>query len=267
MGNKSIAVYTYRWGRALFRSSGIHPEDERHPHVIKDFISSLKKNIRNKIANKWAEMRQPSSLVQKAFKLANDVEKQLQVMDSFKLEFPNFSPVEVNEISVEESSGDEFEVNEMSSGKRWGNNNNNNHKHSNFSNSHSFGNRPQHNKPQDNRQDKPWGQKGKDSKITLTQESAHFVPCRIQQQFLQTVQPGYEIEMGRTEKTRKEQHTGKWNYWRWFNSGLWSIGRSDAKGSRNIGQEWKDKKIREFTSLTTKGLLNRKLQQQCRSKR
>ena len=29
--NKSIAVYTYRWGWALFRSSGIHPEDERHP--------------------------------------------------------------------------------------------------------------------------------------------------------------------------------------------------------------------------------------------
>ena len=32
------------------------PVKERHPHVIKDFISSLKKNIRNKIANRWAEM-------------------------------------------------------------------------------------------------------------------------------------------------------------------------------------------------------------------
>ena len=69
-------------------------------------------------------MRQPPSTVQKAFKMASDVEKQLQVADSFKLEFSSFPPVEVNEISVEESSGDELKVNEMSRGKRWGNNNN-----------------------------------------------------------------------------------------------------------------------------------------------
>ena len=84
--------------------------------VIKDFISLLK-NIRNKIANRWTEMRQPPSMIQKAFRLANDMKKQLQVVDSFKLEFSNFPSVEVNEISVEESSGDEFEVNEMSKGK------------------------------------------------------------------------------------------------------------------------------------------------------
>ena len=42
MENESIAVYTYKWGRALLRSSGICPEDERHPHVIKDFITSQK---------------------------------------------------------------------------------------------------------------------------------------------------------------------------------------------------------------------------------
>ena len=65
-------------------------------------------------------MRQQPSTVQKAFKLANDMEKQLQVAVSFKLEFSCFPPVEVNEISVEESSGDELEVNEMSRGKRWG---------------------------------------------------------------------------------------------------------------------------------------------------
>ena len=52
-------------------------------------------------------MRQPPNTVQKAFKLANDMEKQLQVADSFKLEFPSYPPVEVNEISTEESSGDE----------------------------------------------------------------------------------------------------------------------------------------------------------------
>ena len=94
-------------------------------------------------------MRQPPSTVQKAFKLVSDIEKQLQVADSFKLEFSSYPPVEVNEISAEESSGDELKVNEVSRGKRWGNNNNYNQKHSNFSNSHNFGNRPQQNKPQD----------------------------------------------------------------------------------------------------------------------
>ena len=87
LDHESVSVYIYRWGRALYRTSGISPESDRYPHVIKDFISSLKKNIRNKIANKWAEMRQLPSTVQKAFKLVSDVEKQLQVADSFKLEF------------------------------------------------------------------------------------------------------------------------------------------------------------------------------------
>ena len=50
--HESVSVYIYKWGRALYRSSGIWPENKRHPHVIKDFITSLKKNIRNKIANK-----------------------------------------------------------------------------------------------------------------------------------------------------------------------------------------------------------------------
>ena len=56
MEHESVSVYMYRWGRALYRSSGIRPSKERHPHIIKDFVSSLKKNIRNKIANRWAEM-------------------------------------------------------------------------------------------------------------------------------------------------------------------------------------------------------------------
>ena len=137
MEHESISVYMYRWGRALYRSSGIRPSEERHPHVIKDFISSLKKNIRNKIANRWAEMRHPPSTVERAFKLASDIEKQLQVVDSFKLEFPSYPSSELNEMSTEETSGDEQELNEMSRGKRWGSNTNNyNHKHSSFSNNH-----------------------------------------------------------------------------------------------------------------------------------
>ena len=163
---------------------------------------SLKKNIRNKIANKWAEMRQPPSTVEKAFKLVCDVEKQLQVADSFKLEFSSYPAVEVNEMSAEESSGDELKVNKVSRGKKWGNNNNYNQKHSNFSNSCNYGNRPQQNKPQDNRQGKQWGQKSKDSKITLTQESAHYVPTEFSSSFFKQFDLAMKLKQ---EELRKQE--------------------------------------------------------------
>ena len=114
MEHEAISIYMYRWGHALYRSSGIRPSEERHPHVIKDFISSLKKNIRNKIANRWAEMRHPPTTVERAFELACDVEKQLRVTDSFKLDFFTYPSRELNEISREETSGDEQEINEIS---------------------------------------------------------------------------------------------------------------------------------------------------------
>ena len=119
MEHEAVSVYRYRWGSALYRSSGIRPSEERHPHVIKDFISSLKKNIRNKIANRWAEMRHPPSTVERAFELACDMEKQLQVADSFKWEFPAYNFRDINEISAEDSSGDENEVNEIARNKKW----------------------------------------------------------------------------------------------------------------------------------------------------
>ena len=132
MEHKSISVYMYRWGWALYRSSGIRPSEERHPHMIKDFISSLKKNIRNKIANRWAEMRHPPTTVERVFELANDIEKQLQVVDSDFLTYPSR---ELNEMGTEETSGDEQEVNEIARGKRWGNNPGNyKQKCSNFNN-------------------------------------------------------------------------------------------------------------------------------------
>ena len=80
-------------------------------------------------------MRHPPTTVERAFELANDVEKQLQVVDSFKLDFPTYPSRELNEMSAEETSGDEQEVNEIARGKRWGNNSGNyNQKHSNFNN-------------------------------------------------------------------------------------------------------------------------------------
>ena len=64
-------------------------------------------------------MRHPPSTVEKAFELANNVEKQLQVADSFKLDFPTYPSRELNEMSMEETSGDEQEVNEISRGRKW----------------------------------------------------------------------------------------------------------------------------------------------------
>ena len=96
-------------------------------------------------------MRHPPSTIEKAFELASDVEKQLQVTDSFKLEFPSYPSNELNEMSTEETSGDETELNKMSRGKKWGNNTNNyNHRHSSFSNNHSYNYKQQQNRPQDN---------------------------------------------------------------------------------------------------------------------
>ena len=173
MEHESISVYMYRWGRALYRSSGIQPSEERHPHVIKDFISSLKKNIRNKIANRWAEMRHPPSTVERAFELENDVEKQPQVTDSFKLDFPTYSSRELNKMSVEQTSEDEQEVNEISKGRKWVSNAKNyTHNCYNSNNNHNSGYKQQQQQPQENRQViKQWTQKPRESKITLTQES------------------------------------------------------------------------------------------------
>ena len=184
MEHESVSVYMYRWGHALYRSSGIRPSEERHPHVIKDFISSLKKNIRNKIANRWAEMRHPPNTVERAFELASDVEKQLQVTDSFKLDFPTYPSRELNEMSAEEMSGDEQEVNEIARNRKWVNNSGNyNQKCSNFNNNRNSSYRHQQQQPQENKQAKQWMQKQRDSKITLTQESDHYVPTQFSGDF------------------------------------------------------------------------------------
>ena len=254
MEHKSVSMYIYKRGRALYRSSGIHPENERHPHVIKDFISSLKKNIRNKIANKWADMRQPPSTVKKAFKLACAVEKQLQVADSFKLEFLSYPTVEVNEMSAEESSGDEFEVNKVSKGKNWGNYSIYDQKHSNFSNSCNYGNRPQQNKPQDNQQGKQWGQISKDSKITLTQELAHYVPSELSSSFYKQ----FDLAMKLTwEELRKQERN---------NTQVNEITEGDLiqafsvtkdqmeKAAVMLGKSEKTEKSVKFVSLTSKRL-------------
>ena len=200
MEHESVSVYRYRWGRALYRSSGIRPDEERHPHVIKDFISSLKKNIRNKIANRWAEMRHPPSTVERAFELACDVEKQLQVVDSFKLDFPVYNSRDVNEIITEESSGDEQEINEISKRKWVSNSNPHGQRCQSFNNKYS-NHRHQQQWPQENRQHKQWMQKPKDSKITLSQELDHYIPAQLSSEFFRKI----DLAMKLKKEELKEQ--------------------------------------------------------------
>ena len=86
-------------------------------------------------------------------------------------------------MSAEEMSGDEQEVNEIAKNKRWGNNSGNyNQKCSNFNNNHNNSYRQQQ-QPQENKQTKQWMQKLRDSKITLTQESDHYVPTQFSGDF------------------------------------------------------------------------------------
>ena len=88
-------------------------------------------------------------------------------------------------MSAEESSGDEHEVNEIAKNKRWVSNPGYyHHKHSNTNNnSHNSNYRHQQQQPQVGKQPKQWAQKPKDSKITLKQESDHYVPAQFNSDF------------------------------------------------------------------------------------
>ena len=146
-------------------------------------------------------MRNPPSTVKRAFELASDVEKQLQVTDSFKLELPSYPSSELNEMNTEETSGDEAELHKISRGKKWGNNTNNyNQKCSSFSNNHSNNYKHQQNQPQENRQAKQWTQRQKDAKITLTQESDHYVPTELSSNFFKQFDLAMQLKQEELKK-------------------------------------------------------------------
>ena len=80
---EQMRVYVYRYGRMHQRSSGIRAADGTHQHVIQD-IKSLKPKIKNKFANKFAEYRFQPRTLEQAFSLALDLEKKIQIADSFR---------------------------------------------------------------------------------------------------------------------------------------------------------------------------------------
>ena len=145
-------------------------------------------------------MRNLRRTVQEAFDLVDSIESQLQVADSFKVQLSNnFSLVDVNEMSTGETSGKEFKVKELSIGKKWGNNSN--YKRYNPSNNHKS--RPQYNRTQDNKTGKTWGQKEKDSNITLTQESSHFIPAEFSESFFMQFDLAMKIKREEFKKQGK----------------------------------------------------------------
>ena len=94
-----MRVYVYRYGRMHQRSSGIRAAEETHQHVIQDFIKSLKPKIKNKFANKFAEGRFQPRTLDHAFSLALDLEKKIQIADSFRDDIRDSrTPATVNEV-------------------------------------------------------------------------------------------------------------------------------------------------------------------------
>ena len=203
---EQMRVYVYRYGHMHQRSSGIRAADETHQHVIQDFIKSLKPKIKNKFANKFAEGRfQPRSLEQ-AFSLALDLEKKIQIANSFRDNIMDSrNPATVNEVQsfpLDESRA----INEISSNSSYRNNNSNGHGKSNYNG------KPWHqkndNKPWQNRDNKwqnkdnkSWQNKDKkswqtnknkndkprDTCFTLSQDQKFFVPADCDENVFQII--------------------------------------------------------------------------------
>ena len=201
---EQMRVYVYRYSHMHQRSSGIRAADETHQHIIQDFIKSLKPKIKNKFANKFAECRFQPRTLEQAFLLALDLEKKIQIADSFRDDIMDSrTPATVNEVQsfpLEESHS----INEISN---YRNNNSNNHGKNNY------GGKPwqqkndgkpwqnRDNKQWQNRDNKPWqnkdkkswqNNKGKEDKphdtcFTLSQDKKFFVPADCDENVFQII--------------------------------------------------------------------------------
>ena len=218
---EQMHVYIYRYGRMHQRSSGIRAADETHQHVIQDFIKSLKPKIKNKFANKFAEGRfQPRSLEQ-AFSLALDLEKKIQIADSFRDDIMDSrTPTTVNEVQshpLDESHA----INEISSSSSYRNNNSNNHGKSNYSGKpwHQKGDNKlwqnRDNKHWQNKDNKPWQNKDKkswqnnknksdkpcDTCFTLSQDQKFFVPADCNENMFQIICTLVKAQIDKAKKS------------------------------------------------------------------
>ena len=201
---EQMRVYVYRYSRMQQRSLGIRAADETHQHVIQDFIKSLKPKIKNKFANKFAEGRFQPRTPEQAFSLALDLEKKIQIADSFRDDIMDSrTPATVNELQsfpLDES----HDINEISS---YRNNNSNNHGKNNYSgkpwqqkgDGKPWQNRDNKqwqnidNKPWQNKDKKSWqnnkskGDKPRDTCFTLSQDQKFFVPADCDENMFQII--------------------------------------------------------------------------------
>ena len=203
---EQMRVYIYRYGHMHQRSSGIRAAEETHQHVIQDFINSLKPKIKNKFANKFAEGRFQPRTLDHAFSLALDLEKKIQIADSFRDDIMDSrTPATVNEVQshpLDES----LAINKISSNSSYRNNNSNNHGKSNYNGKpwHQKGNNKlwqnrdskwqnKDNKPWQNKDKKSWqNNKNKSDKpcdtcFTLSQDQKFFVPADCDKNVFQII--------------------------------------------------------------------------------
>ena len=193
---EQMRVYVYRYGRMHQRSSGIRAAEETHQHVIQDFIKSLKPKIKNKFANKFAEGRFQPRTLDHAFSLALDLEKKIQIADSFRDDIMDSrTPAMVNE--VQSHPLDEIRaINEISS----------NYSSRNKNSKGNYNGKPWHQKGDSkswqNRDNRSWQNKDKkswqsdnknksdkprDTCFTLSQDQKFFVPADCNENTFQTI--------------------------------------------------------------------------------
>ena len=197
---EQMRVYVYRYGRMHQRSSGIRAADETHQHVIQDFIKPLKPKIKNKFAEGRFQPRTPDH----AFSLVLDLEKKIQIADSFRDDIMDSrTPATVNEVQSFPLD-DSRSVNEVSS---YRNNNSNNHGKNNYSgkpwhqrndgkpwqNKDNIRWQNRYNKLWQNKDKKSWqNNKNKEDKphdtcFTLLQDQKFFVPADCDENVFQII--------------------------------------------------------------------------------
>ena len=204
---EQMRVYVYRYGRMHQRSSGIRAVEETHQHVIQDFIKSLKPKIKNKFANKFAEGRfQPRNL-DHAFSLALDLEKKIQIADSFRDDIMDSrTPAMVNEVqshpldemrAINEISSNYSSRNKNSRGdsKSWQNRNNRNWQNKD---SRSWQNKDKKSWQGDNKNknDKP-----RDTCFTLSQDQKFFVPADCDENTFQIICTLVKVQIDKAKQS------------------------------------------------------------------
>ena len=205
---EQMRVYVYRYGHMHQRSSGIRAAEETHQHVIQDFIKSLKPKIKNKFANKFAEGRFQPRTLDHAFSLALDLEKKIQIADSFRDDIMDSrTPAMVNEVQSYALDRTRA-INEISSNSSYRSSNSNNNSRG------SYNGKPWHqksdNKPWQNRDNKHWqnkdnrswqnkdkkswqnnnkskSDKPRDTCFTLSQDQKFFVPADCDENTFQII--------------------------------------------------------------------------------